>query len=492
MGPTAEALASIWAEVLGLDAVEPAASFEDQGGDSLTLLEAAALAYARGLVIPPALLAEGRTITEIARWLDDRQGKAVDPPPGARAAAWLRASVVGDAAWRTLLDQARARPAGDVEGLPRSIFLTGATGHLGSRLLGELLARSEARFAVLVRAADPARGLDRVRRQLREHGYDEPAAGRIRVVLGDVGQRRLGMTRDDRDHLAADVDTISHNAAAVHLVAPYQALRAANVLGTREVVRLQAAGRRKRLHHASTLSVFVATDRNRGLVSEADDLGATRWVHGGYAQTKWAAEWLIRATGGAAGPVTIHRLGLITGNSMTGRSAPGDFLALFVRGLIHLGAVPRLDADLGLDVTPVDFAAAALAALILRETPDDPEPATFHLANPRGLTLAELVAALRARGVPLAELAPDAWRMRIEAVGGLDPAAAAAVLALCRSLPAAAGAFPAYRTMDLFQATAIEFDRRRAVAALAGSGIAWPEPGKVLLDRYLAGWEIGS
>src|SRR5262249_5166679 len=151
--------------------------------------------------------------------------------------------------------------------------------------------------------------------------------------------------------------------AWVNLVLPYSVLRPANVLGTHEVLHFLGTGRCKRLHYASTLSVFVASDRNRGQLLESDRLTDTRWVYGGYAQSKWAAEWLRRAAEGAAGPVAHYRLGLITGDSRTGQAPGRDFLTLFLRGLVGLDGVPALETELFLDITPVDFAAAALAHL---------------------------------------------------------------------------------------------------------------------------------
>jgi amino acid adenylation domain-containing protein/thioester reductase-like protein len=480
------ALAAVWREVLGLHEVSLSAGFFEQGGDSLALLEAVATAQARGLLIPPALVAQGLPIPEIVRRLDDRSRPALaeggGTPPDARDSTFLRSDVEADTGWRRFLDRARSRPAREDDGPCRSVFLTGGTGHLGARLMGELLRRTDADIHVLVRAQTEDEGRARLRAALDDHGggLGVEYRDRVRAVLGDVERPRLGLTRATWDGLTESVDTIFHNAARVNLVLPYASLRAANVLGTKEVLRLQGTGRRKRLHHASTLSVFVASDRNQGRVFEDDDLSATARVYGGYAQTKWAAEWLVRATASACGPTSIYRLGLITGDSQTGRSAPRDFLVLFLRGLARLGCVPRLNFDLWLDVTPVDFAAAAIACLALGAA-----PGTFHLANPRGLSLRAVVAALRGSGVGLDEVSPELFRSRLAAAGPLDPEPAAAVLALCRALPGGEAPFNAFRTMDLFQATGVEFDRTAAETALGGSGLAWPPPGDVLLARYL-------
>jgi amino acid adenylation domain-containing protein/thioester reductase-like protein len=489
-------LRAVWRRVLGRDPVSLTEGFFEQGGDSLALIEAVVLARAHGLIVPPALLAEGRTIREIADHLRGRaaaQLGSLSPsagklpscptaPAGAMACAELRREA-DDPEWQEIVAQARARPAGGtIPQTPRAVLLTGATGFLGSRLLGELLARTDADVFCLVRATSAAHGLDRITRALARQGVASLGARqeRLRVVAGDLASPRLGLGSAEWDRLACEVDTVHHCGAWVNLVLPYRTLRPANVLGSREVVRLLATGRRKRLHYASTLSVFVATDRNRGRLLEGDTLEQTGWVYGGYAQTKWAAEWVLRSAGAAAGPMRLYRLGLITGDTTAGRAGDRDFLTLFLRGLARLGCVPDEEEDLFLDITPVDYAASALAHLSLTAA-DDFEPTTYHVANTRALPLRELVAGLEEFGVRLERVPPGRWRERLDR---LPPGheGAAACLALCRA--EAGDSFGSYRTMDLFQATGVTFDQANTRGGLAGSGIACPPPDRELLRVY--------
>jgi amino acid adenylation domain-containing protein/thioester reductase-like protein len=477
-------LAEVWAQVLGTPQVSRTTGFFDAGGDSLALLEVVTAARARGLTIPPALLAEGRSIAELAEWHRSRQGPKGqhDPPPGAMACIDLRREAAS-------LPVRQPRPGGDTDlpEAPQSILLTGGTGFLGSWLLAELLERTTAEVFCLVRAGDVAAGRRRLQEALDRWGLGLTAEQeeRIRAVPGDLAHPRLGLACADWDRLATHIDTVYHGGAWVNLVLPYTVLRPTNVLGTREVLQFLADGRPKRLHHASTLSVFVASDRNRGRLAEEDTLAETRWVYGGYAQTKWAAEWLLRAAGGTAGPVAHYRLGLLTGDTRTGRAPVGDFLMRFLRGLARLGAVPRTAGmELFLDVTPVDFAAAALAHLSLHAA-GDRDGMTFHLANPHSLSLRGIVAAMRSFGIPLEELESAHWQKRFGELRRGDPDVASACLALCRLLPSADDAFAHYRTLDLFQATGVEFAQHNTLAGLAGSGLACPPPTQELLHTYL-------
>jgi amino acid adenylation domain-containing protein/thioester reductase-like protein len=452
-GPEA-VLAAVWSAVLGRPA-DVSCGFFEQGGDSLGVLEVTAAAHARGLTVPPALVAEGRSVTEIAAWL--RAGATV----GAMPAAELEADAARVLAALPSADSGSRSTSGPTGPHPAAL-LTGATGFLGSWLLRDLLAHTTAGIVCLVR--DPAR---------------LPADPRVRPVVGDLERPRLGLSSSDWLDLAERVGTVYHCAAVVNTVLPYDRLRAANLLGSAEVLRLLGTGRPKRLHYASTLSVFVATDRNRGVLREADDLTATREVFGGYAQTKWAAERLLRLAGGRFGAVVHYRLGLITGDTRTGRGPGRDLLTLFLRGLARVGGYPSgIEGELFVDITPVDYAAAAMARLSLADELVD--GATFHVANPRSLSLAELLDAVRAAGLRLDALAADEFRER---AAGLDPETASACLALCRALPGAS--YDRLRTADLFQATGVTFDQANTLVGFAGTRIACPPPDPELVRKYV-------
>lgn len=458
-GRVETALARIWEELLGVRPVGATDDFfDDLGGDSLAVVGLSAAAEIEGLAIPPGLLATCRTIRSLAARLEKRRGRPLT------SAARLRADVEHES--RNLRSSSRGVPAFP----PREILLTGATGFLGSRLLGELLDRTDARVWCLVRGS-----ADDVHAALASHGRRPFPAGRVEIVRGDLERSRFGLARQAWDSLADRVDAVYHAAANVNVVLPYRSLRAANVGGTREVLRFVAFGRRKALHHVSTLSVFVSTDRDRGAMRESDTLRRTRHVYGGYAQSKWAAETLLRAARGI-GPIVFYRLGLVTGDSRTGRASRSDMLSLFFSGLASMRSVPESAASFRVDVTPVDFAAAAIAHLSLESAPAS--GSTFHIANPESASLTSLVDALRAEGIPIAVESDESWRSR--RVAGV--AESSAWLALCRCLPR--GAFERHRAIDLFQATGADFRMERALAGIAGSGIACPPPRPALLRLY--------
>jgi thioester reductase-like protein len=298
---------------------------------------------------------------------------------------------------------------------------------------------------------------------------------RLRPLCGDLTQPRFGLAEPAWKALSAEVDTIYHCAANVNMVLPYADLRADNVTATREVLRFACEGRQKHLHYASTLSVFVATDCNKGRLMETDMLDSTRCVYGGYAQTKWAAEWMLLQVPKEVCGMTHYRFGLITGDAKTGICAARDFLAMFAKGIIGLQAVPEgFDDRLFVDVTPVDYAAAAMAQLSLARKRN-----VYHIANPRSLSLGRLLQAIGQKGVGIRPVPVSEWK-DIAQNRVLTVEETAAWLALCRSVPEE---FERYRDMDLFQATDVTFDMTHRDADL--KGLQCPEASDALLAAYM-------
>jgi amino acid adenylation domain-containing protein/thioester reductase-like protein len=439
-------VAMVWRKVLG----------STRGRvDSLAALQLAAALAAEGIDAPPGWIAEGLSARELSHRLRSRNASM---PANAIAASVLEADAA--AVLATLgAPHARSLPAT----APATILLTGATGFFGSWLLRELISRTTAEIICVVRAADDATAATRL-------GKVEPAE-RVRVVAGDLALPMFGWPAARWNELVGQVDSVYHAAAGVNMILPYAELRAANLIGTGEMLRFLAAGRPKRMHYLSTLSVFVQSDRWQGVCREDDDLTCTRWVAGGYAATKWAAARLIQQAAGRFGPVAHYRLGLITGDTKSGRTPGHDAFSLFLRGIAAVGGIPNFEtADRSMDVTPVDYAAAALATISMAPQADG---ATFHVANPRPLTLSALVAALREFGFRLPVLDESEWRARL--IARSSPTVAAAALGLVTG-----------SECDIFRATGVVFDQTNARAGLVGSGLVCPDAGPELLRTYLA------
>jgi amino acid adenylation domain-containing protein/natural product biosynthesis luciferase-like monooxygenase protein/thioester reductase-like protein len=465
-------IAAIVAEVLRLPRVGAGDDFFALGGHSLLAIRLAARLGERfGVEVPvraifaaptPALLAEA-----IARL---RAGGSAEAGVDALDA---------DATPPPLEAAPRRRPP--ARGRAR-LFLTGGTGFLGAFLLRELLERTDAQVLCLVRAAGPADGLAKILAALERHGL--AAAGlapRIVPIAGDLAAPRLGLAEDAFRDLAERTDAIYHVGATVNFVAPYAALRAPNVLGTREVVRLAASAARKPLHYVSSVAVFEAEGFPAGAaIAEAEDLSRGLAPDGGYARSKWVAERLVARAREQGLPVAIYRPGRVSGESRTGAANPTDLLARILRVSIELESAPDLEALV--DMTPVDYVARAIAHLASREASLG---GTFHLVNPAPIHAASLVQWLRGAGYPLRRVGFAAWREGVARLAASAPEHPANEL-LPLLFEKAPDGTALFETLARFAAER-RFDCRGALEGLAGSGIACPPVDAALLRTTLDG-----
>lgn len=484
-------LLDVWRKVLGVETIGLEDDFFALGGDSLNVVEAVVAAHLKGLTIAPDLFALEPTIAGLSAALDECDRERSAGGNGGVAASVMssdefESDIEMDGEWKQLLEAARLRKDEAVKE-PRTIFATGVTGFLGGRVLGKLLRTTQAQVYCLVRASSPESARERIKQALSVHGIEMSAADekRVTALCGDMEKTRLGLDSSVWSRLVEEVDTVFHSAATVNMLRDYSELRPANINGTREVIRLLAEGRRKWLHYASTLSVFVATSRNTGVVMESDALDESCEVYGGYAQTKYAAELLLRSVEKSLGPISYYRFGLLTGDSETGRSSRDDFLCMFARGISTLGLVPATDDAIKVDVTPINFACDALVHIALSDMKSQ-SPKTYHIANEQSLSLSEFVDAMKSAGFAVDVIPPEEFLPKVAAkTSSLGPSESAACLALCRIL-GDDESFNQFRTMDLFQATGIRFDRTNTNRHLEGTDIRCPRPSKELLLKYLS------
>ncbi len=182
----------------------------------------------------------------------------------------------------------------------RRILLTGATGFLGAHLLRTLIDETEATVHCLVRPGAHG-GLERVRRNLAAYRlWSDSDAARVRVVRGDLRRPRLGLDAREFRELAGEVDAIVHAAADVNWVHGYESLRDANVLGTRELLRLACDGTPKPLHFVSSTSVCHSTIGPKSVDETADVFAGVDGLRLGYAQSKCVCR-VARSRSGRAG-----------------------------------------------------------------------------------------------------------------------------------------------------------------------------------------------
>ena len=356
---------------------------------------------------------------------------------------------------------------------PRSqverILVTGATGFLGAFLVYELLQQTEAKIYCLVRAEKSESAQHKLQSCLQSYLlWQESFSSRIIPVVGDLSQPLLGLSEPQFQTLASEIDIIYHNGAWVHHTLPYSLLKATNVLGTQEVLRLACQGI-KPVHFISTISVFAATaPQKTQIIREQEPLDPNRSPIGGYAQSKWVAEKLVTIARDRGLPVSIYRLGAVAGHSQTGVFNQKDFLYKLIQGCIQLGSAPI--GTMMLDIMPVDYVAKAIVSLSKPAS-----QAEFHLVHPQPVSVDVLFDQLCSRGYTIQRLPYAQWRAMLLKIAESSPD---------HPLYAIASLFATNHSQGTSHA-AMQFDCHNTLTGLANTSIVCP-PIDAMLNTYLS------
>lgn len=363
---------------------------------------------------------------------------------------------------------------------PESIFVTGGTGFLGAFLIQELLHQTEADIYCLVRAADAESGKNRLLQNLQEYEvWDEQYGSRIIPVAGDLSKPLLGLSNEQFELLAAKIDSIYHSAALLNYVYPYSGMKAANVLGTQEIIRLASTVKRKPLHHVSSIAVFESAAYAGKVVQEQDSFDEHEGIFLGYSQTKWVSEKLVKVAAERGLPVTIYRPPLIAGHSETGVSNTEDFICLMLKGCVLMRSFP--DIDYSLDMSPVDYVSRAI--VYLSQQPESISKA-FHLQHPQPIHLSQLVDWVSTLGYEIDRLPYEEWleKLQTTAVSPENPLFTLRPFLLQRWSEEQLTATELY-TKDRRPA---EISCQETLDALEGSGITCPPLDTQLFSKYLS------
>lgn len=353
---------------------------------------------------------------------------------------------------------------------PAALLLTGATGFLGAFLLCDLVRETEAKIYCLVRAECVDGALQKLNQSLAMGGMN--ATDRVIPLLGDLAQPNLGLDAAQWKSVSTEVEAIYHNGTLVNFIYPYHLLKAANVSGTRAILRLACSDQLKPVHYISTISIFGDSPCSNAEGFTEDDRPSTpECLTDGYSQSKWVSEQLVEQAGERGLPVVIYRPGQICGDSQTGVWNKTDFICRMIKGYADVGSAPIEQIDL--NMAPVDYISKAIVYLSGRA---ESQGQTFHLNSARSVSSQLLVDALRAEGFSLELVPMEKWLDRLNrTVNGLPEHP----LYLLASMLEQSGLGSA----DVNHAPC--FNRKKTARALDGSGIECPDIDQKIVQRSI-------
>lgn len=369
------ALRRLWAKLLGVEetTIYTNMSILHCGGDSLLaiLLSKALLKEFDLPTKVPELLHRETTIQYLATQLRQRSNGQKVYKTRVDIATVLKAWL---ARLRRLSISLPASPSSRIRG--SQVFLTGATGYLGTHILGELLKSPLVRkVIVLVRAPTVDKAKQRVQQIAMTAGWwQSDSFSRIEVWEGNLAEPRLGL-REERWAALSTIDTIIHNGAVVNYSASYDVLERANVSST--FYLLDAAQQSEQLR----TFIFISGGIKQGLdQSDAEYLSSLDSSEG-YSQSKYISEQLtltagklfdeaVRSDSAHEGEpkyaresrtFVVIKPGYIIGDQLAGLSNTDDFIWRLVAGAVQMGSFPCDPHDYWLEIAEVTYIARHVA-----------------------------------------------------------------------------------------------------------------------------------
>jgi long-chain acyl-CoA synthetase len=201
----------------------------------------------------------------------------------------------------------------------KKVFLTGATGLVGSYLLKILLQEGH-KVYVLARSKDNKDARTRVTEVLKfwDKNVLSRKARNLVVLDGDITKKNLGLDKQKTDLLINEVEEIYHCAAITNYNWKFKDIRKVNVLGTKRILDFAMQCRKEReFKKVNYVSSAYICGNYTGIFRE-DDLYVGQQFNTSYEQSKFEAEKLIHIYRNRGLWVDIFRPSIVIGESQTG------------------------------------------------------------------------------------------------------------------------------------------------------------------------------
>ena len=391
---TFEKLVILLESQLGIEGIETTQplTFQQLGGDSLgaalfsmSIEEIFEVPLAADVILSPTgSLEQWATLINQAQNQEQRQ--ASFSKIHGKGATILKADdlLLGRFLEEEFLKKVKALPLSNVT--PTTVLLTGANGFLGHILCLEWmhrLSQNNGKVICLVRAKDDSAAYERLATEFKgtdkelEAQFSNLAKKHLEVLAGDISKPLLGLSQDNFNRLANEVDRICHPAALVNHRLAYQHLFGPNVVGTAEIIRLAISHKRKPIDFISSLAVGQLLDTSKMNNEDSpllEQVQLSEQYAAGYATSKWAAEHLLQIANKEYDiPINTFRCDMILAHqSYKGRINMSDMFTRLLYSIITTGLapasfyIPNADGSKGsghYDGLPVDVIAKTIIGI---------------------------------------------------------------------------------------------------------------------------------
>ncbi|WLR43822.1 SDR family oxidoreductase [Bacillus carboniphilus] len=276
--------------------------------------------------------------------------------------------------------------------MKKSVFLTGATGFLGKRILNDLVTQGHHVY-ILVRPKHGRSPVSRIQ-ELINPQYSHL----VTLVEGDLTQDGAGIKENQLGELMDQIDLFIHSAALVKFGNKYEdSHNEINVEGTRRAIEVAKKLRIPQFYH-------VSTAYTTGEVMEAQEIphSIDRNFHNSYEKSKCLTEKLVLESADEQFNVAIFRPSVIIGDSVTGAADTNismygliiciqRFIEKMGQSLNREGTYRVLaDPNCGGNMVPVNL----VSETILLAMEQNIEEGIYHITNPRTVSIDSILSTI--------------------------------------------------------------------------------------------------
>lgn len=275
-----------------------------------------------------------------------------------------------------------------------NVLLTGATGYLGIHILYELLNKTNDNIYLIIRGNNSRDIEGRLNKKWKYYfGKElcEKYKNKISFIVGDISKENLGLTLETYWKLSESVVSIINCAANVSHYCRYEKSYEVNVQGVFNLIKLAKTGKKKTIHHMSTVSVANGNvEGKKNIVFTEESLDVGQKPENVYISTKLKAEKVLVDARQNGIETNIYRIGDIQCQSSTGifqENADQNAFISVIRALINLQLYPSSGVN-EFDFTCVDYVAEACCKLINNEKLHNE---IYHVRNSNRLSMKQLM-----------------------------------------------------------------------------------------------------
>ena len=272
------------------------------------------------------------------------------------------------------------------------IFITGATGFLGSNLLREIATRTSDDFYILIRAKDDKSAVARkniLTKQIFPQSMGCKVYSRIHIVRGDLTKEGLGISKKDAIALRNNINTVYHCAASRELVSEAYTIKNVNVEGTQNILKValdwKKNGCLENVNHIST--AYIAGDYEGKFYEE--QFAVSQSFNNPYEQSKFEAEKNVLRYRRKGLPIDIYRPSIISDSMFPKTKYISVFLQILSVFLLEIFEKIPANVNTKLNIIPVD--AASETIYLISTAKGRTLNQTYHIVNPKPTSLLYLL-----------------------------------------------------------------------------------------------------